>query len=292
MGIGSGDDLDKKLVEKYSDEQTICPCNYSPKQAQVPDYTTHINQEAFEKFDIYDDVDKYLSVAENFRSLNKKYNELKQRRNKEKELQDIRQEMHGYVNPNKMYERLGVDILSIFVSSNLLPIVDPEQNDNNLFVDIAYYRRELTDTLGYVIPNIRIIEGYQLKDYEYIICVKGHVVFTGQLSNEDLINNNKKEIIRNLHKICIKHAHQIMRKTDALKLMELVRSQDPTLVNDLIPTYLTPIDLKYICASLIQEGIGIKDIVSVFEILNNYARYTQDLEELTEILKKEMQFYK
>ena len=83
-----------------------------------------------------------------------------------------------------------------------------------------------------------------------------------------------------------------MSKTDALKLMELVRSQDPTLVNDLIPTYLTPIDLKYICANLIQENIGIKDIISIFEHLNNYARYTQDLEELTEILKKELQFYK
>jgi len=35
--------------------------------------------------------------------------------------------MQDLVNPNKMYERLGVDILSLQVGNGLLAIADPEQ---------------------------------------------------------------------------------------------------------------------------------------------------------------------
>ena len=81
-----------------------------------------------------------------------------------------------------------------------------------------------------------------------------------------------------------------MSKTTVLKLMELVITQDPTLVNDLIPVFLSAIDLKIILANLIYERISIKDIILVFEILNDYARYTQDRELLSKILIKELSF--
>ena len=43
------------------------------------------------------------------------------------QLESVRQNMQDLVNPNRMYERLGVDILSLQVGSNLLVIADPDQ---------------------------------------------------------------------------------------------------------------------------------------------------------------------
>ena len=88
------------------------------------------------------------------------------------------------------------------------------------------------------------------------------------IDNYDEIMQNAKEsvksqtsletekIIENLKNVCFEYVHQILSKTDVLKLMELIRSQDPTLVNDLIPVFLSPIDLKNILANLLRESIG------------------------------------
>ena len=99
-------------------------------------------------------------------------------------------------------------------------------------------------------------------------------------------------IINAIQNMSIKYANQVFTKTDTLKLIELVKTQDPTLVNDIIPTFISVVDLKRILANLITERVCIKDIILVFEILNDYARYTQDVNELTAILKKELDFVK
>ena len=57
--------------------------------------------------------------------------------------------MQDLVNPNRMYERLGVDILSLQVGSNLLVIADPDQ-EGQLLAKIAALRQRVTDELGYI----------------------------------------------------------------------------------------------------------------------------------------------
>ena len=76
-----------------------------------------------------------------------------------------------------------------------------------------------------------------------------------------------------------------MTKTDVLKLMELVRSQDPTLVNDLVPTIISTSDLRKIFVNLIREKVSIKDIIFIFERLCDYARFSKEPDILSERLR-------
>ena len=71
------------------------------------------------------------------------------------QLDAVRQNMQDLINPNRMYERLGVDVLSFQVGSNLLVIADPDQ-EGQLLAKIAALRQRVTDELGYILPNIRI----------------------------------------------------------------------------------------------------------------------------------------
>lgn len=84
------------------------------------------------------------------------------------QLENVRQNMQDLVNPNRMYERLGVDTLSLQVGSNLLVIADPDQ-DGQLLPKIAALRQRITDELGYIIPNIRIMDSSALDANEYMI---------------------------------------------------------------------------------------------------------------------------
>ena len=245
------------------------------------------------------------------------------------QLDAVKQNMQDLVNPNKMYERLGVDVLSLQVGAGLLVIADPEQ-DGQLLAKIAALRQRITDDLGYIIPNIRIMDSSAIGDNEYLISIRGNPVATGTvypgklmviadqydalgkklpenaivsveptfqsqaywLNPQHIGKNDKIQavdavdvIVTHLQECVRKYVDEIMTKTDVLKLMELVKSQDPTLVNDLVPTIISTSDLRKIFVNLIREKVSIKDIIFIFERLCDYARFSKEPDILSERLR-------
>ena len=243
------------------------------------------------------------------------------------QLESVRQNMQDLVNPNKMYERLGVDVLALQVGSGLLPIADPEQ-EGQLLAKIAALRQRVTDELGYIIPNIRIMDSSALDANEYLISIRGNTVATGfvypgkymviadqwdstgksvpadaiknvdptyqaeaywldqqQIDPEDHLTavDSVDVIVTHLQECVRKYVDEVMTKTDVLKLMELVKSQDPTLVNDLIPTIISTSDLRKIFVNLIREKVSIKDIIFIFERLCDYARFSKEPDILSNV---------
>lgn len=242
------------------------------------------------------------------------------------QLENVRQNMQDLVNPNKMYERLGVDVLALQVGSGLLPIADPDQ-EGQLLAKIAALRQRVTDELGYIIPNIRIMDSSALDANEYLISIRGNTVATGYVypgkymiiadqwdntgkpvPNDAIVNvdptyqaqaywldqgqidpedhltavDSVDVIVTHLQECVRKYVDEVMTKTDVLKLMELVKSQDPTLVNDLIPTIISTSDLRKIFVNLIREKVSIKDIIFIFERLCDYARFSKEPDILSE----------
>ena len=245
------------------------------------------------------------------------------------QLESVRQNMQDLVNPNKMYERLGVDVLSLQVGAGLLVIADPDQ-EGQLLAKIAALRQRVTDELGYILPNIRIMDSSALEANEYVISIRNNVVASGYVypgkymviaDQCDSVKTTIPEdaivgvdptyqtqaywitqddaraaknvtavdatdvLVTHLQECVRKHVDEVMTKTDVLKLMELVRSQDPTLVNDLVPAIISTSDLRKIFVNLIREKVSIKDIIFVFERLCDYARFSKEPDILSERLR-------
>lgn len=245
------------------------------------------------------------------------------------ELEAVKQNMQDLVNPNKMYERLGVDILSLQVGNGLLSIADPEQ-EGQLLAKIAALRQRMTDEFGYILPSIRIMDSTALTDYEYLISIRNNSVALGTVYPDRLmvisdqwesvgkavpndvvtgldptyqqpvywvkpeqINEGDRvtaidavdAIVSHLQESVRKYVDEIMTKTDVIKLMELVKTQDPTLVNDLVPAIISTSDLRKIFVNLIRERVSIKDIIFIFERLCDYARFSKEPDILSERLR-------
>ncbi len=245
------------------------------------------------------------------------------------QLDEVRKNMQDLVNPNKMYERLGVDVLSLQVGTDLLVIADPDQ-EGQLLAKIAALRQRMTDELGFIIPNIRIMDSSALNPNEYLISIRGNTVATGMVypkhfmviadqwaatgvplpSNaiqgvdptyqtpavwlkpeqvgqvQNIVAVDPTDVIvTHLQESVRKYVDEVMTKTDVLKLMELVKSQDPTLVNDLVPAIISTSDLRKIFVNLIREKVSIKDIIFIFERLCDYARFSKEPDILSERLR-------
>lgn len=245
------------------------------------------------------------------------------------ELESVKQNMQDLVNPNKMYERLGVDILSLQVGNGLLGIADPEQ-EGQLLGKIAGLRQRMTDEFGYIIPSIRIMDSSAIGDNEYLISIRNNPVSIGTVYPERLMVISDQwesigkavppdvitgldptyqqpvywvrpeqiqegdrvtaidatdTIISHLQDSVRKYVDEIMTKTDVIKLMELVKTQDPTLVNDLVPAIISTSDLRKIFVNMLREKVSIKDIIFIFERLCDYARFSKEPDILSERLR-------
>ena len=71
--------------------------------------------------------------------------------------------------------------------------------------------------------------------------------------------------------IAIKEVSDIMDYNDVNKYVEKVIETNSFLVDNIIPDFLTASDLKYLLTCLIQEGVSVKNIVYIFEKINDYA---------------------
>lgn len=248
------------------------------------------------------------------------------------QLEATKQNMSELINPNRMYEKLGVDILSLQVGGDLLRIADPEQ-EGQLLGKIAGLRSRLTDELGFILPNVRIMDSMSLEPQEYLISIRNNPVANGKVypdmfmvvsSVYDATGNPVPEnvirgtdptygsdvywltpdqippeiqnrvieatdaIVAHVSEISVKYVDDVMTKMDVLKLMELVRQQDQSLIQELVPNILTPNDLRKIFVNLIREKVSIKDIMFVFERLSDYARFSKEPDVLSERLRAAM----
>jgi len=245
------------------------------------------------------------------------------------ELDQVQQNMQQMIDPNRMYERMGVDSLSLQVGNNLLQIADPEQ-DGQLLGKIAGLRTRLTDELGYILPNIRIMDSNTLEANEYMLSIRGNPVATGRvypgkfmllasyyqayqpeppegvIKDVDPTYNTEAywldpndippelqaqaveatdAVIAHLQEISIKYVDDIMSKMDVLKLMELMKQTDPSVIQELVPGMLTPNDLRKVFVNLTREKVSIKDIQFIFERLSDYARFSREPDVLSERLR-------
>jgi flagellar biosynthesis protein FlhA len=62
-----------------------------------------------------------------------------------------------------------------------------------------------------------------------------------------------------------------MDYSDVNKYVEKVEESNSFLVDNIIPDFLTASDLKYLLTCLIREKVSVKNIVYIFEKINDYA---------------------
>lgn len=240
------------------------------------------------------------------------------RTNKLKRLKKVQNQIDDLINPDKMFEKLKIDIIQVRISDKLVDITDKK-----LMTQIAVLRVKLIERLGYMIPLVRGLDWLELQPYEYQFFIREKesekgIVYPDRLMflkldlhnlpiPEDIIQGinplDKTEvywikegqtkeyenikrlapcevIIQHLENICIKNADKIITLEYIQKLLDHIENK--VYENNLIPSLISIIDLQKILINLVNRKVSIKDITYILEKLADYARYTKNIEELTE----------
>ncbi|MCD9023378.1 flagellar biosynthesis protein FlhA [Cohnella silvisoli] len=95
-------------------------------------------------------------------------------------------------------------------------------------------------------------------------------------------------VATHLTEVIKKYAHELIGRQETKALVESVKETYPALVDELIPSILSVGDVQKVLSKLLKEKISIRDLVTIFETLADYGKFTKDPEVLTEYVRQSL----
>ena len=94
-----------------------------------------------------------------------------------------------------------------------------------------------------------------------------------------IIATHLTEVIRN-------HIAELLTRQDVQNLVDNLKQTNPALVDELIPKLMGLGEVQKVLQNLLAEGISIRDLLTIFEILADHAASTRDTDVLTEYVRQ------
>ncbi|MBN2897937.1 MAG: flagellar biosynthesis protein FlhA [Clostridia bacterium] len=99
------------------------------------------------------------------------------------------------------------------------------------------------------------------------------------VDSSSIISTHLTEVIK-------RHTSELLTRQDVKNLIDNVKESHETLVGELIPSMMSIGEVQKVLSNLLDEGVSIRDLATILEILADYARVTRDVNILTEYVRQ------
>ena len=93
-------------------------------------------------------------------------------------------------------------------------------------------------------------------------------------------------IATHLTEVIRSHIAELLSRQDVQNLVNNLKERNPALVDELTPKLLGLGEIQKVLQNLLKEGISIRDLLSIFEVLADHAATTRDTDVLTEYVRQ------
>ncbi len=95
-------------------------------------------------------------------------------------------------------------------------------------------------------------------------------------------------IATHLTEVIRTHIAELLTRQDTQNLINNLKENHPTLVEELVPKLMSVGDIQKVLQNLLEEGISIRDLLTIFETLADHAATTRDPDILTEYARQSL----
>lgn len=95
-------------------------------------------------------------------------------------------------------------------------------------------------------------------------------------------------IATHLTEIIKSHIAELLTRQDTQNLINNLKENNPTLVEELVPKLMGVGEIQKVLQNLLEEGISIRDLLTIFETLADHAGVTRDTDVLTEYARQSL----
>lgn len=93
-------------------------------------------------------------------------------------------------------------------------------------------------------------------------------------------------IATHLTELIKRHGHELMNRQQVQTLVDGLRAQQPTLVEEVVPKLFSLGEIQKVLVNLLKENIPIRDMGTILETLADYGHVTRDIDQLTEYVRQ------
>ncbi|GKS59198.1 flagellar biosynthesis protein FlhA [Nitrospira sp.] len=93
-------------------------------------------------------------------------------------------------------------------------------------------------------------------------------------------------IATHLSEIIKRYAHELLGRQEVQALLDELAKSHPKVIEDVVPALVPLGSLVRILCNLLQEGVPIRDLRTILEVVADYAGATKDPEQLTEVVRQ------
>lgn len=185
------------------------------------------------------------------------------------------------------------DIISLKFGEKLVPLFIEEIQRGG--VHINSLREQMAQQWGILVPAIRIMDQFELKNCQYQICINGVPVF------ENIVENIKdsaetvqfdtdilSDILSNLEKMIFQNIGQILTNQSIYFMVENLQEKYPYVVENIVPDVFSYSRLRQVIICLIRDlGYTASPLILIIEAMEKYVDIT-GVRELTEKIAVEL----
>ncbi|GIV11982.1 MAG: hypothetical protein KatS3mg021_0264 [Fimbriimonadales bacterium] len=92
-------------------------------------------------------------------------------------------------------------------------------------------------------------------------------------------------VATHLTEVVRQHAADLLGRAEVQQLLDNLKEHNPVVVQEVVPDLLTLGEVQKVLQHLLREGVPIRDLVTILEILGDYAGRTRDTEVLGEYVR-------
>ena len=92
-------------------------------------------------------------------------------------------------------------------------------------------------------------------------------------------------IVTHLTEVLRTYAPELLSRQDVQNLLDLVKTDNPALVGELVPDLLSLGEVQRVLQNLLREHVPIRNLLVILETLSDHARATRDPSQLTEFVR-------
>ncbi len=93
-------------------------------------------------------------------------------------------------------------------------------------------------------------------------------------------------IATHLTEVIRSHIAELLTRQDVQNLIDNLKESNPVIVEELVPKLMGLGDVQKVLQNLLSEGVSIRDLLSIFEVLADHATTTHDTDVLTEYVRQ------
>ena len=146
--------------------------------------------------------------------------------------------------------------------------------DHYMAMNPGYVEEEITgietEEPSFHLPAIWITEGQRERAESM-----GYTV----VDPPSIIATHLTEVIRT-------HIAELLTRQDTQNLIDNLKESNPSVVEELTPKLLGLGEIQKVLQNLLEEGVSIRDLLTIFETLADYAATTRDTDVLTEYVRQ------